>query len=265
MRGLEPWDGRRPLGWYAHQRAPPERCNRRSLPPLPPPRPPRLAGGAQRGAVVPSPVLRGQLLYRRPFYLYLMASNLALRLAWTYKLSPHLREHHVVVFFIVLAEAFRCGVCCRLGLGAAARAATACRGQLPARAACIGYLPGFGTGWPAARPLTPCPSLPRLPAACCRRFQWLFVRVEVELRKIQAHRPDLGVLVPQAGYTTHGHSSEAADSGSEEEGGEVASGLGAKSAARLLPVVPGHAVAAQHRAAGKLGGGAAEVELGARL
>ncbi|EFN53201.1 hypothetical protein CHLNCDRAFT_11403, partial [Chlorella variabilis] len=85
-------------------------------------------GGAQRGAVVPSPVLRGQLLYRRPFYLYLMASNLALRLAWTYKLSPHLREHHVVVFFIVLAEAFR-------------------------------------------------------------RFQWLFVRVEVELRKIQAHRP----------------------------------------------------------------------------
>ena len=27
--------------------------------------------------------------------------------SWAYKLSPHLRNHHVVVFFIVLAEAFR--------------------------------------------------------------------------------------------------------------------------------------------------------------
>ncbi|KDD71451.1 hypothetical protein H632_c4997p0, partial [Helicosporidium sp. ATCC 50920] len=29
-----------------------------------------------------------------------------------------------------------------------------------------------------------------------RRFQWIFVRVEVELRKIQAARPDLGPLLP---------------------------------------------------------------------
>jgi hypothetical protein len=64
-----------------------------------------LPAGARRD--VPAPVLRGHLLYRRPFYLYLMVSNLVLRLSWTYKLSPHLRDHHVVVFFIVLAEAFR--------------------------------------------------------------------------------------------------------------------------------------------------------------
>ena len=73
------------------------------------------AGGAggQRG--LPRPVLRSQLLYRRAFYLYLMASNLLLRLSWTYKLSPHLREHHLVVFFIVLAEAFRWASCCWRG------------------------------------------------------------------------------------------------------------------------------------------------------
>jgi len=65
------------------------------------------SGSSQR-RLIPSPVLRGQLLYRRPFYLYLMASNLVLRLSWAYKLSPHLRHHHVVVFLIVLAEAFRC-------------------------------------------------------------------------------------------------------------------------------------------------------------
>lgn len=33
-----------------------------------------------------------------------------------------------------------------------------------------------------------------------RRFQWLFVRIEVELRKIQAYRPEVGVLVPLAGH-----------------------------------------------------------------
>ena len=63
--------------------------------------------GGQRG--VPRPVLRSQLLYRRAFYLYLIASNLLLRLSWIYKLSPHLRDHHLVVFCVVLAEAFRCG------------------------------------------------------------------------------------------------------------------------------------------------------------
>lgn len=63
--------------------------------------------GASQRRLVPAPVLRGQLLYRRPFYLYLMASNLALRLSWAYKLSPHLRDHHVVVSLVALAEAFR--------------------------------------------------------------------------------------------------------------------------------------------------------------
>lgn len=31
-----------------------------------------------------------------------------------------------------------------------------------------------------------------------RRFQWSFVRIEVELRKLQHQRPELGKLVPPA-------------------------------------------------------------------
>lgn len=88
-----------------------------------------------QNTVFPSPSFSTSLTYRRPVYWYLMASNAILRLSWIYKLSPHLRRNHTVVFVIVLAEAFR-------------------------------------------------------------RFQWLFVRIEVELRKIQESRPDLGKLVP---------------------------------------------------------------------
>lgn len=33
-------------------------------------------------------------------------------------------------------------------------------------------------------------------AEALRRFQWMFVRVEVELRKLQHARPELGQLVP---------------------------------------------------------------------
>lgn len=76
----------------------------------------------------------------------------------------------------------------------------------------------------------------------CRRFQWLFVRIEVELRKIQAYRPDLGVLVPTVGYAAHAHSSEAADSGSEDEGAaDGGSGGGGMAATktRALPVSTG--------------------------
>ena len=57
---------------------------------------------------LPAPVLQPQLLYPRPFYLYLMASNFFLRLAWTHKLSPHLRKHQLAAFFFVVAEGFRC-------------------------------------------------------------------------------------------------------------------------------------------------------------
>lgn len=88
-----------------------------------------------RGLAGARPALAPALLYRRPFYLYLMVSNALLRLSWTYKLSPHLRRDHGMVFVIVLLEAVR-------------------------------------------------------------RFQWIFVRVEVELRKIQAARPEVGQLVP---------------------------------------------------------------------
>ena len=86
--------------------------------------------------VLAKPVLQQDLLYNKMFYYYLMVSNVVLRLAWTYKLSPHLRRNHGAVFIIVMAEA-------------------------------------------------------------CRRFQWIFVRIEVELRKLQAARADeFGQLVP---------------------------------------------------------------------
>lgn len=55
----------------------------------------------------------------------------------------------------------------------------------------------------AARPQPSTHNPPRHPArapAPCRRFQWLFVRIEVELRKLQAYKPELGVLVPLAGH-----------------------------------------------------------------
>ena len=53
------------------------------------------------------PVLSEKLLYGRPFYLYLMVSNLALRFAWTYKLTELHRLSWVVMIFTLL-EAFRC-------------------------------------------------------------------------------------------------------------------------------------------------------------
>lgn len=68
-------------------------------------------------------------------YLYLMASNLLLRLSWTYKLSPHLRHDHAVVFCIVILEVVR-------------------------------------------------------------RCQWIAVRFEVELRKLQGSDSSLLPLVP---------------------------------------------------------------------
>jgi len=85
--------------------------------------------------LAPKPLLPSPLMYRRSLYLYLMVSNAAMRLAWAYKLSPHLRRNHAAVFAIVLLEV-------------------------------------------------------------CRRFQWLFVRIEVELRRLQGLKPELGVLVP---------------------------------------------------------------------
>ena len=81
------------------------------------------------------PILKDKLQYPRMFYVYLMASNLVLRLAWTYKLSPHLRQNLLTVLIFTLLEVFR-------------------------------------------------------------RFQWIFVRIEVELRKLQASKPETGQLVP---------------------------------------------------------------------
>lgn len=68
-------------------------------------------------------LLRHDLLYSREFYYYLIASNTAMRFAWSYKLSSHLRSR------------------------VAANLVAAC-------------------------------------VEAVRRFQWIFVRVEVEIRKI---------------------------------------------------------------------------------
>lgn len=215
--------------------------------------------GPHRG--VPAPVLRATLLYRRPFYLYLMASNLALRLSWTYKLSPHLRDHHVVVFLIALAEAFR---------HVAAAAAAAEAAAWPARGLPDAFWGSSVRGWQPRRARVPCLGprsssastrvipfmLSFLAAPCCsrrRRFQWLFVRIEVELRKLQGQRPELGVLVPPAGHAAgHAHSSDVPDSGSEDD---EHSGGGGGAGGRGAPVSPGHAVVAQMRGLGKQGAG----------
>ena len=53
---------------------------------------------------VPQPVLRSELFFDKAFYYYLMVSNLVLRLAWTYKLSPHLRRNHDTVLAFTLLE-----------------------------------------------------------------------------------------------------------------------------------------------------------------
>ena len=80
-------------------------------------------------------MLKDKLQYSRIFYVYLMLSNLALRLAWVYKVSPHLRQNLLTVLIFTLLEVFR-------------------------------------------------------------RFQWIFARIEVELRKLQISRPELGQLIP---------------------------------------------------------------------
>lgn len=69
------------------------------------------AGERQCG--LPRPVLRSELFFQRAFYYYLMASNLLLRLAWTYKLSPHLRRNHdTVLAFTLLEVGVQCSSTC---------------------------------------------------------------------------------------------------------------------------------------------------------
>ena len=50
------------------------------------------------------PILKSLLLYPTYFYWYLLASNLLLRLSWTYKLSPHLRVNFNTVMMFTLLE-----------------------------------------------------------------------------------------------------------------------------------------------------------------
>ena len=86
----------------------------------------------RKKTVMVRPVLPHPTQISERTYLYLMASNLLLRLSWTYKLSPHLRRDHMVVFCIVILEVVR-------------------------------------------------------------RCQWIAVRFEVELRKMQSSNASLGV------------------------------------------------------------------------
>lgn len=61
----------------------------------------------RKRTVLVRPVLPQPTQISERTYLYLMASNLMLRLSWTYKLSPHLRRDHMVVFCIVILEVLR--------------------------------------------------------------------------------------------------------------------------------------------------------------
>lgn len=65
-----------------------------------------LAAGAQ-SSPLPQPVLSAPSLYPRAFYLYLMASNLLLRLGWTYKLSDTLRTSALVPLLFAVVEVLR--------------------------------------------------------------------------------------------------------------------------------------------------------------
>ena len=58
----------------------------------------------ERMCGIPKPVFRSELFFNKLFYYYLMVSNLVLRLAWTYKLSPHLRRNHDTVLAFTLLE-----------------------------------------------------------------------------------------------------------------------------------------------------------------
>ena len=148
---------------------------------------------APQRSLAPRPALPPALLYRRGFYLYLMASNAALRCAWTYKLSPHLRRNHLAVCAFVLMEAFRCG-------SGAGGTDWFLDSRWYRRAGAVGSSGPFGQGGggPPPPPLPPRTTIlqPLSPSNRCRRFQWVFVRVEVELRKLQAAKPELGMLVP---------------------------------------------------------------------
>lgn len=55
-----------------------------------------------------NPLLRPELLYPSPLaYYWLLATNLVLRISWTYKLSAHLRHNQGTVFVVAVMEAFR--------------------------------------------------------------------------------------------------------------------------------------------------------------
>lgn len=64
--------------------------------------------GAQ-GTFFPRPVLATPALYSRGFYIYLMVSNLFLRLAWIYKLDDSLRSNATFVLGLAIIEVFRYG------------------------------------------------------------------------------------------------------------------------------------------------------------
>ena len=61
----------------------------------------------RRKSVLVRPALPQPTQISERTYLYLMISNLLLRLSWGYKLSPHLRRDHMVVFCIVILEVLR--------------------------------------------------------------------------------------------------------------------------------------------------------------
>lgn len=66
----------------------------------------------------PHTLSRTQMLERPWFYYYLLVSNFVLRLSWTHKLSPHLRNDKMAVVLIVMLEALRRATVPAVGGGA---------------------------------------------------------------------------------------------------------------------------------------------------
>lgn len=113
-----------------------------------------------------APILPRELLYPPDFYYYLMISNLALRFLWLTRLVPSWAASCLVCCIVSCLEV------CRYVIGPVSSLGAECLQQ-----SVYGMLISKRT----------CPH---------RRAQWAFVRVEVELRKVQQQRPELGRLVP---------------------------------------------------------------------
>lgn len=134
-----------------------------------------------------------------------MASNLVLRLTWIYKLSDGLRANALVVSFFALLEVFRWVLLSCLEEEGEPKGGA---GTLTVWMSGRGISSCIATLWNTSQPCLGDvrsyhrvgePQVPPCHRHMLRRFQWMFVRVEVELRKLQNQKPELGSLMGHDG------------------------------------------------------------------